>query len=96
MSGFRIDKLAPLSTVTLAFAGNLGEPAQERAIFIGVFGEGDERRARFIQLSAASAVSGRPTFEWEAYRYQGRWAYGSGADRLSVVSRDYAFEPVDE
>jgi len=26
-----------------------------------------------------------PAYDWEAYRFQGRWCYGSSAQRLSLV-----------
>jgi hypothetical protein len=39
-------------------------------------GDRDEERARFEDPEIG---------EWEAYKYNGRWAYGSSADRLSVI-----------
>lgn len=77
----RIDKLAPGSMVELRFDRS---EETERAVFIGVKGEGDDRRATFVQ------GEGDSLFSWEAYRFQNRWCYGSSAGSLSVA------EVVDE
>lgn len=76
----RIDKLAPGSFVELKIGGNF-----EHALFVGVRGKGDERRAAFVQV--ADVPPSPHMFEWEAYRFNGHWAYGSSAEllRLSAV-----------
>jgi hypothetical protein len=75
----RIDNLAVGSEITLRFHGSNGNQTHEETfIFRGISGEGDERRATF-------QYSGNVDDVWEAYRYNGRWAYGSSADRLSIV-----------
>jgi hypothetical protein len=48
----------------------------ENCILIKIEGEGDDRRATFKDNEIG---------EWEAYRYNGHWAYGSSAERLTVV-----------
>lgn len=78
----RLDSLKPGTKVRLKFHGTLSfgnAPYEETATFQGVVGEGDNRRALFSDLSSKSP------FDWEAYRYKNRWAYGSSAERLSVV-----------
>lgn len=70
----RIDTLKVGDKVRLKFAGSrsLGNDAhEETCIFNGIEGEGDKRRAKFD--------------EWEAYRFRGRWAYGSSAENLVVL-----------
>lgn len=74
----RIDRLTPGQEVILKFHGSksLGnEPHEETHTFLGIEGEGDERRAKFRYND----------MEWEAYRYQGRWSYGTSAEKLSIV-----------
>lgn len=73
----RIDRLQPGAQVTLRFHGSMGnETHDERATFQGIVGEGDDRLAQFDG--------------WEAYRYRGHWAYGTSADRLSLISVESA------
>lgn len=70
----RIDSLQPNETVTLQFHGSksLGnEPYLLEATFEGIIGTGEERRAQFDEV--------------EAYRYNGHWAYGTSAEKLSLV-----------
>jgi hypothetical protein len=79
----RIDSLKAGETVTLLFRGSksLGnEPYTDEVIFVGIKGEGEDRRAVF-STGPAAGKSG----EWEAYRYKGGWAYGSSAERLSIA-----------
>lgn len=77
----RIDNLTVGAEVTLRFHGSFGNKTYDQSfVFLGIKGEGSERRAEF---KYAAGTGGYGT--WEAYRYQGRWAYGSGADRLSLV-----------
>lgn len=77
----RIDKLTPGSHVTLRFCG-LGPDNAEPAVFVKVEGEGDDRHAHFI------SKDGTKVYEWEAYRFEGRWSYGSGAEALYLLSVD--------
>jgi hypothetical protein len=80
----RIDKMIPGDIVTLDFCTNSKDSGnQERAMFVGHIGYGPDRRAEFACLDERGKV-----YEWEAYRYNGGWAYGSGAARLKVVSLD--------
>jgi hypothetical protein len=76
----RIDNLTPGTTVTLRFNGpkSLGNaPWEEEFLFLGIEGSGDDRHARFTSDDLSGA--------WEAYRYNGHWAYGSSAERLSLI-----------
>lgn len=76
MTKISIDSLKPGTKVTLGF--NDGE---EPARFLRIEGTGPGRRAYFRSLE------GRPRqYEWAAYRFQGRWVYGTSADRLRLVS----------
>lgn len=52
----------------------------EETVLERVEGVGGERTAHFRSLGA-----GGVWYPWEAYRYQGRWAYGTGADRLRLL-----------
>jgi hypothetical protein len=72
----RIDKLAPGTGVVLSFAGKY----TESALFVGITGTGDQREADFVSINNSGRV-----YEWSAYRYNGSWAYGSSAERLSLV-----------
>lgn len=72
----RIDQLRPGTVVVLGF-----KDYQDRATFLGIADEGDERRASFRELLGRSDE----TFDWEAYRYQGHWAYGTSADYLRLA-----------
>jgi hypothetical protein len=80
----RIDSLTPGSSVTLSFK-TWGTTYEERAIFIKIIGEGNDRKARFLSVNSP----GEQTYEWDAYRYQGRWVYGSSAQALSLASVDW-------
>jgi hypothetical protein len=72
----RIDSLKPGTKVVLQFGREFqfGDAEQEEATFLGIEGTGDDRRAKF-----------RQDFDWEAYRYNGRWAYGTSAESLRLV-----------
>jgi hypothetical protein len=75
----RIDSLVPGTEVKLHFHGSKSfgnEPHTLDATFVSVVGEGDAREANFL-LNGDS--------EFAAYRYGGRWAYGSSAEKLSLV-----------
>ena len=79
MKRIKIDDLEP-GTAVLLEMHNRSEATEEHALFLGVTGEGDSRRAHFSQMLKPGA-----SFDWEAYRFGGRWAYGSSADRMRVV-----------
>ena len=77
----RIDSLTAGETVNLKFHGSksLGNGSHVcEAIFVAINGEGEERRAEFDDADGYSS-------SWEAYRFNGHWAYGSSAERLSVI-----------
>jgi hypothetical protein len=83
----RIDNLIPGSLVNLVFHPGIGsftkkeDVTPEEAFFIKIEGAGDDRRATFVQLDYMNQP-----YTWQAYRYKGRWAYGTGADKLSLDS----------
>lgn len=83
----RLDTITPGSIVTLRFGGSrsLGNDAwEEQFRFVGIEGEGDERNATFEDVNATTPSRGT----WSAYRYNKRWAYGTSAEPLSLVSVD--------
>lgn len=55
---------------------SMGQPQELTATLVRIEGEGDDKRAVFIDEEIG---------EWEAYRYNGRWAYGSSAEPLRVI-----------
>lgn len=73
----KIDNLESGQAVRLQFNGK----RIEAALFVSMIDadKGDDRRARFVQ------IAGDQSYEWDAYRYNGGWAYGSSAQRLSLV-----------
>ena len=78
----RIDTLKAGQKVTLGFYYG-GTKVEESAEFVRVEGEGERRHATF---TSTTEINGEPrTYEWQAYRYHKRWAYGTGADRLTLV-----------
>jgi len=62
----------------LHFHGGMNQDRWDFYRLIKVEGKGDDARATFQDLEP------NETFEWEAYRFNGHWAYGSSANRLSV------------
>lgn len=79
----RIDNLTPGTEVVLRFVGRWGnETHEEPATFLRIERGliADDRLAHF-----RSPHSDGTTYEWRAYRYQGRWAYGTGADPLQLA-----------
>lgn len=68
----KMGQLQPGQQVLLGFKGS-----DEVAWFVAMEGEGESRRIKFLQ----NGPDGKP-FDWEAYRYEGHWAYGTSADRL--------------
>lgn len=78
----RIDSLVPDDVVTLRYHGTHGnETYEEQATFLSREGEGEDRIVYF----ATQDGTDEGFYRWSAYRYKGRWAYGTGADRLQVV-----------
>ena len=70
-----IDRLVPGQPCRLGF-----KHGDEPAVFMKIEGEGSLRRATFRQKLHSGGWT-----EWEAYRYQDRWVYGTSADRLRLV-----------
>lgn len=75
MATKRIDTLHPLTKVVLRF----GPRDMQEAVFVGMNGEGDDRKAVFMSVNR----EGYP-FEWEAHRANNRWCYGSNGGALAV------------
>lgn len=83
----RIDALQPGTAILLDFcSGTQSYGRVEPALFVGVEGKGDDRRATFVQVSTSGPMGpqGQLSYEWQAYRYEGRWAVGSSADVLRL------------
>lgn len=82
---YRIDWLQPNMRVRLFFATDSSNGTrngyEEDATFLRIEGKGHDRHAVF---ESADLLHGG-SYEWEAYRYNKRWVYGTGADRLSLV-----------
>jgi hypothetical protein len=72
----RLDTLPAGTRVTLALHGWAGSVEYMTQTFVGITGAGDERRATF---------NDEMTGDWDAYRYEGGWAYGSSAQRLQLL-----------
>jgi len=84
----RIDSLEPETKVRLKFCAEFqGKDSayEEDAVFVGVTGEGNDRRATFRSLDQRT-YEDRVEYEWDAYRYNGRWAYGSSAETLRLLA----------
>lgn len=74
--GKRIDSLKPDTKVSLRFHGSKrfgNEPSTLDYVFKEIVGTGEDRRAIFDE-------------GFEAYRFNGHWAYGTSAEHLSLVS----------
>lgn len=79
----RIDTIPAGSRVRLLFTGSFNRnPFEEEHTFLGIEGEGDSRRARFHRDEDGQYKA----YDWEAYRYNGGWAYGSSAERLQLLA----------
>jgi len=91
----KIDNLKPCTLVELEFSNQWSlsekEPSTEHAVFVGMSGSGDERLAEFI-----SPTNSDQMFTWSAYRYKGRWVYGSGAAPVRLVNVIREFTPKEE
>lgn len=76
--GKRLDSIAPGESVTVKFHGSkiLGNDSYTLDLVLSQrTGSGEDRRVTF--------ADGNDTFE--VYRYDGHWAYGTSAERLSIV-----------
>jgi hypothetical protein len=81
-----ISHLTAGDKVTLEFSEECqgaGHAYREAATFVGIDGAGKSRLATFTTLDENGNE-----YEWEAYRYDGAWRYGSAADALYLVSID--------
>lgn len=76
----RISSMQAGEAVTLRFHTRSGH-FDEAAVFVGLSEDGETATFR----SASDNKSDDDTYDWDAYRFQGRWCYGSSAQRLSVV-----------
>jgi len=54
----------------------MGQPETIECKLLRIEGEGEDKRAIFDDEAIG---------EWSAYRYNGRWAYGSSAEPLRVI-----------
>lgn len=75
MATWQLDKMTVGKILTLDFGNHIDD-----AVFIGITGEGDHRKAHLV-----SATKGGALMPWEAYRFNGRWAFGSSAERVSII-----------
>lgn len=76
--GKRLDSIAVGESVTATFHGskNLGnEPYTLEVVVAGRSGTGDDRRVTLDDDGAS----------FEVYRFNGHWAYGTSAERLSIA-----------
>ena len=76
----RIDQLIPETPVTLDFYYRGKYSFTEEVTFVGRNGKGTDRVAVFRSIGPDN----KP-YTWEAYRFEGRWVYGTSADRLSLA-----------
>lgn len=74
--------LVPGDIVTLRFEGG-ADSYTEPAVFVGNVEENGEIQKRF-----RSTREDGTTYEWEAYRWEGAWRYGSSAQLLFVAQED--------
>lgn len=70
----RLDKLPPLTVIEIEIKYGL-----EEVVFLGIEGEGEDRLARMLSRGTDGKV-----YEWAAYRYGGRWCYGTSGDRMTI------------
>lgn len=75
---YRIANLTDGMEVTLRFHYGAGQFDDERHTFGGLYMDGDTQNARFRDSRTGSY--------WSAYRFNGRWCFGTSAQRLQVVS----------
>jgi hypothetical protein len=77
-----IEALSPGERVRLRFCGSpdWGSAHTDTATFLDLTGTGDDRRARFESRDQDGRL-----YEWEAYIFEGDWAYGTSAERLMLL-----------
>lgn len=78
--GKRLDSIAVGEAVTVTFQGSkiLGNDSYTLDLVVaGREGTGDDRRVTLDEADGGA--------EFDVYRFQGRWAYGTSAERLSVA-----------
>ena len=79
----RIDILKPRELVRVKFHGSKrfgNEPYELDLVFLEVKGQGEDRRAVF-----AYDIDSTDQDQFEAYRSENRWCYGTSSERLSIV-----------
>jgi hypothetical protein len=84
----RIDSLKPGTPVRLKFCAEFqgkDQAYEEDAVFVALTGEGNDRRATFGSPDQRVPGEDRVWYQWDAYRYKGRWVYGSSAETLRLV-----------
>jgi hypothetical protein len=87
----RIDQLVPGDMVTLGFCDSSQKVAfEEHALFVAHVGYGPSRRATFAQVDRDN---GNRVYQWDAYRFDGSWSYGTSAQRLRLMSLDVPAKP---
>lgn len=75
----RIDSLTPGAQVSLRIhPSSSNEGYDTIAYFVGIVGEGDDRRAGFSYTNGGGS-------DFDAYRFNGRWAVSSDARRLTLL-----------
>jgi hypothetical protein len=83
----RIDSLQRGQFVHLSLQSSFepGYWSLEPVRFLGIYGTGDGRQARFAQQDD----DGR-WYQWECYRYKGRWVWGSSAGNVRLTAWEAA------
>jgi hypothetical protein len=75
----RIDSLRQGAQVNLrVHSSSVNEGYDTVAFFTGIVGEGDDRRAGFSYTNGGGS-------DFEAYRFNGRWAVSSDARRVTLI-----------
>jgi hypothetical protein len=74
----RFDKV-PVGSVIITHDPKYGY--EDSAILVGRTGEGENREIQLV-----SRAGSRDAYEWGIYRFQGRWVYGTSADRIQLWS----------
>lgn len=81
--------LKPGDQVMLRFYTWGGESYLEPATFVGDVtieaGRVDKRFESFKNYDPDTGEYSGGTYQWEAYRFKGYWAYGTSAQRVSVA-----------
>ncbi len=77
----QIKSLKPGQQLILTFKNASNKViSEEEATFVSYAKNGDEQTATFSQVNPTTGK----TYEWDAYRFQNRWVYGSSAEPLSI------------